>query len=104
MDALADLRRDLARLRGRDRAAAGLAAPAVSREQSQIALDPESFWTVLHDGALLEKGMPRFDNLSRDQAMQIYAYIRSGAREALGIRQPKAGAAPTPAPVVPGPL
>jgi len=26
--------------------------------------------------------MPRFENLSREQVMQLYAYIRSGARKA----------------------
>jgi len=28
--------------------------------------------------------MPKFSNLTRGQVMQIYSYIRSGARDALG--------------------
>jgi quinohemoprotein ethanol dehydrogenase len=70
---------------GRDLVSAGAMAPDL--RESRIALDPNNLWTVLHDGALLESGMPRFETLSREQVMQIYAYIRAGAREALG-RQP----------------
>ena len=43
--------------------------------------------------ALLQSGMPRFEMLTREQVMQIYAYIRAGAREALGTRKPDAQAA-----------
>jgi hypothetical protein len=35
--------------------------------------------------------MPRFDRLSREQVMQIYAYIRTGARDALAKYKPPAG-------------
>jgi quinohemoprotein ethanol dehydrogenase len=52
--------------------------------ESPVGLDPESFLTVLHDGALLQNGMPRFETLTREQAMQIYAYIRAEPRQALG--------------------
>jgi quinohemoprotein ethanol dehydrogenase len=55
--------------------------------ESQIALDPDSLWSVVHDGALMQNGMPRNPNLTRPQVMQIYAYIRAGAREALGTRK-----------------
>ena len=41
----------------------------------------------MHDGALIERGMPRFDTLTREQVMQIYAYIRAGAREAIAARK-----------------
>jgi quinohemoprotein ethanol dehydrogenase len=60
-------------------------------------MDPEAFWTVLHEGALIQQGMPKFDNLTRQQAMQIYAYIRAGAREALGKPQPVAAPKSAPA-------
>jgi hypothetical protein len=37
-------------------------------------------WKVLHEGALLPRGMPRFTTLSQEQSGQIHAYIRAGAR------------------------
>jgi quinohemoprotein ethanol dehydrogenase len=50
--------------------------------ESGIALDREAFWSVLHDGTLLERGMPQFATLTREQAMQIHAYVRAEARRA----------------------
>jgi hypothetical protein len=35
---------------------------------------------VLHDGALLSKGMPRFPAYTEEQVGQIHAFIRSKAR------------------------
>jgi quinohemoprotein ethanol dehydrogenase len=66
---------------GRDAVSAG--APAPDLRESQIALHADSLWTVLHDGALLQQGMPRFETLSRAEVDQIYAYIRARARAAL---------------------
>jgi quinohemoprotein ethanol dehydrogenase len=66
-------------------------APAPDLRESQLALNPDSFWTVVHEGSLLARGMPRFDRLSREQVMQIYAYIRTGARDALAKYKPPAG-------------
>jgi quinohemoprotein ethanol dehydrogenase len=65
---------------GRELVSAG--GPAPDLRESRLALNPESFWSVVHDGTLLAKGMPRFETLTREQVMQIYAYIRAGAREA----------------------
>ena len=56
--------------------------------ESTIALDREALWSVLHEGALLPNGMPRFDALTREQADAIWSYIRAGAREGLGLRKP----------------
>jgi quinohemoprotein ethanol dehydrogenase len=70
---------------GRDLVAVG--GPGPDLRESRIALDPQSFYTVVHDGALIQQGMPRFDILSRQQIMQIWAYIRSGAREAAAAQQ-----------------
>jgi len=56
--------------------------------ESQIALRPDSLWELLHGGVLADRGMPRFDNLTRTQVRQLHAYIRAGAREALGTREP----------------
>jgi quinohemoprotein ethanol dehydrogenase len=66
--------------------------PGPDLRESAVALDPDSLWSVVHDGALLRNGMPRFDMFTRAQLMQIYAYIRSGAREALA----KQAASPPP--------
>jgi quinohemoprotein ethanol dehydrogenase len=66
---------------GRDLVSAG--APAPDLRESQLALNPDAFWAVVHDGALIQRGMPRFDFFTREQVLQIYAYIRSGAREAI---------------------
>ncbi|HEV2268702.1 MAG TPA: PQQ-dependent dehydrogenase, methanol/ethanol family [Steroidobacteraceae bacterium] len=56
-------------------------APAPDLRASRVALDPDSLWRVVHGGALLPGGMPRFETLTREQVMDIYAYIRAGARE-----------------------
>ena len=58
-------------------------APGPDLRESAIALDKEAMWQVLHNGALLSKGMPRFQRFSREQVHQLYSYIRAGAREAL---------------------
>jgi quinohemoprotein ethanol dehydrogenase len=69
---------------GRNLVSAG--GPGPDLRESQIALHPESLWNVVHDGALLQNGMPKFESLTREQVMQIYAYIRAGARAALPTR------------------
>ncbi len=51
--------------------------------ESRVALDREALWSVLHDGVLMRNGMPRFEQLSRDQVRQIHAYIRARARAAM---------------------
>ena len=59
-------------------------------------MNPASFWNVVHDGALLEKGMPRFDRLDAAQLRQIQAYIRLKTREAV---EAQSGSAPSAAQV-----
>jgi quinohemoprotein ethanol dehydrogenase len=56
--------------------------------ESGIALQYDSLWSVLHDGVLSNRGMPRFDNLTRDEVRRLHAYIRAGAREALAAQKP----------------
>jgi quinohemoprotein ethanol dehydrogenase len=70
----------------------GAGGPAPDLRESAVALDPQSFWSVLHDGALLPNGMPRFETLTREQVNQLYQYIRAGAREALSSAKPQAAA------------
>jgi quinohemoprotein ethanol dehydrogenase len=50
--------------------------------ESPVAFDRDVLWSVLHDGALLEHGMPQFGMLPREQVMQIDSYIRTEARKA----------------------
>jgi quinohemoprotein ethanol dehydrogenase len=58
-------------------------APAPDLRESPIALDWNSFHTVLTQGTLLPQLMPKFDHLSEEQMRDIYLYIRAGARQAL---------------------
>ena len=74
---------------GRDLISAGAMAPDL--RESRAALDPQTFWTILHQGTLLQNGMPRFETLTREQVMQLYAYIRAGAR---AVRPAGAGMTP----------
>jgi quinohemoprotein ethanol dehydrogenase len=70
-------------------------APGPDLRESYIALNPDAFYKVVHDGILIQAGMPRFDMLSHDQVMAIYAYIRAGARQALAPQSADAAAIPT---------
>jgi quinohemoprotein ethanol dehydrogenase len=51
--------------------------------ESPIAFDREALWSVLHDGALLERGMPQYATLTRDEVTQLHAYIRAEAHRAM---------------------
>jgi quinohemoprotein ethanol dehydrogenase len=61
----------------------GAGAPAPDLRESRIALDRNALWNVVHDGGLMNQGMPRFETMTRRQVGQLYAYIRAGARKAL---------------------
>jgi quinohemoprotein ethanol dehydrogenase len=65
---------------GRELSAAG--GPAPDLRESMIPIDREAFWHVVHDGALISQGMPRFDEMTRQQAAQLQAYIRTVANAA----------------------
>lgn len=58
-------------------------APGPDLRESAIAMDPDALWSVLHDGALLPRGMPRFAHLTRPQVLQIRAFVRAMARKEL---------------------
>ena len=60
--------------------AVGAGGPAPDLRASEIALNPDTLWTVVHKGVLLPAGMPVFPELTHDQVMDIYAYIRTQAR------------------------
>jgi quinohemoprotein ethanol dehydrogenase len=57
-------------------------APGPDLRESRIALSESGVWAAVHDGVLLEKGMPQFPTLGPQQIHEIYAYIRAGARAA----------------------
>jgi quinohemoprotein ethanol dehydrogenase len=69
--------------------------PAPDLRASRIPDSPHAFWQLLHGGALLPGGMPRFDSFTRKQMMDLRAYIRAGAQAALerGRSQSPAGSA-----------
>ncbi len=70
--------------------------PGPDLRESAIALDLESFRTLLKSGALMQNGMPRFEMLTDTQIRQLHAYIRARAREALGTRKASGDAGPMP--------
>ena len=65
-------------------------APGPDLRESALALDQAAFLQVVKGGALLENGMPRYDWLSEQQAVDIWHYIRQQARKAK-VAQAKAG-------------
>jgi len=60
---------------------AGGAAPDLRK--SPIPLDAEAFKSVVHDGALLPRGMPAYANLTADELDGLRHFIRQRARETL---------------------
>ena len=68
-------------------------APGPDLRESPVALHRASLWAVVHDGALIQHGMPRFATLTRAQVDDIYAYIRAGARAALAHEKSSGSAA-----------
>lgn len=65
---------------GRDVKSAG--APGPDLRESALALDPKAFVQVVRGGTLIRNGMPRFDELTDAQVLQIWAYVRDEARKA----------------------
>nr|WP_238995523.1 PQQ-dependent dehydrogenase, methanol/ethanol family [Sphingomonas solaris] len=59
----------------------GGAAPDLRRAGAPLNL--EAFTSVLHDGLLVERGMPRFEDLSPAEIAGLQHYIRQQARTAL---------------------
>lgn len=70
--------------------------PGPDLRESAIALQLDTLSQLLKTGALMERGMPRFDMLSDTEIRQLHAYIRAKAREALGLRKPANEPAPMP--------
>jgi quinohemoprotein ethanol dehydrogenase len=66
---------------GKDAESSG--APGPDLRESGLAMNREAMWSVLHDGALLSKGMPRFAAFTEAQVGQIQQFIRDRARAAM---------------------
>jgi quinohemoprotein ethanol dehydrogenase len=62
--------------------------PGPDLRESGVALRVDTLGELLRNGALMPRGMPRFDTLSDTEVRQLHAYIRARAREALGKRKP----------------
>lgn len=71
-------------------------APGPDLRETPVALDLEEFATLLKEAPLLERGMPRYEDLSDDEIRQLHAYIRSSAREVLRKRAENVRPAPFP--------
>ena len=69
-------------------------SPGPDLRESRIALSEKAIWAIVHDGTLLERGMPQYAMLGPQQVQDIYAYIRAGAREALAGGASPAGRSP----------
>ena len=78
---------------GRDAVAAG--APAPDLRESRIVLDPAAFASIVHDGALLPRGMPVFGEFSPQQLARLRGYIIARARES-AVPKPAAQASRAP--------
>ena len=62
---------------GRNLVSAG--GPAPDLRESPIPLDAAAFRSVVHDGALMERGMPRFDSFTTKQMEGLRQYVRARA-------------------------
>jgi quinohemoprotein ethanol dehydrogenase len=72
-------------------------APGPDLRESAIALKLETLTALLRDGALMQRGMPRFDKLSDEQIRLVHSFIRAGARDALKKQAATGAPAATPA-------
>jgi quinohemoprotein ethanol dehydrogenase len=68
-------------------------APGPDLRESAAALDFDELWKIVHEGTRADRGMPLHQELTKEQAHQIWSYIRAGARESLGLRPPSANVA-----------
>ncbi len=65
---------------GRDVISSG--SPGPDLRESALALDSSEFRKIVKQGALIQRGMPRYDFLSDEQVTQLYHYVRQEARRA----------------------
>ena len=72
------------------KAAIGAGGPAPDLRESAVPLDPDAFYSVVHDGALIQRGMPGFALFGKPVIDGLRQYIRAQARLELA-RQKKPG-------------
>jgi quinohemoprotein ethanol dehydrogenase len=60
----------------------GGGAPGPDLRESAVALSEDALWEIVNGGALIERGMPTYKHLSREQIHQLWSAIRAAAREA----------------------
>ena len=65
------------------KAAISPGGPAPDLRESPVPLNAEAFYSVLHDGLLMEKGMPRFTFFDKNAIEGIRQYIRAQSRKAV---------------------
>jgi quinohemoprotein ethanol dehydrogenase len=65
------------------RQAVGAGGPAPDLRESPLPLNPEAFWSVVHDGPLIQRGMPRVSLFGKPQVEALRQYVRSRARAEL---------------------
>ena len=65
------------------KAAISTGGPAPDLRESPVPLNAEAFYSVLHDGLLMEKGMPRFTFFDKNAIEGIRQYIRAQSRKAV---------------------
>lgn len=58
----------------------GAGGPAPDLRESTIPLHSQVFWSVVHDGSLIQSGMPQFAMFGKPQIEALRLYIRSRAR------------------------
>ncbi|MET0387261.1 MAG: PQQ-dependent dehydrogenase, methanol/ethanol family [Polyangiales bacterium] len=74
-------------------------SPGPDLRESKLALSEDNVWAVLNQGLLMQRGMPRYEQLTRDQVHALYLTIRAAARQSLGLQVVE----PTPTPPPPEP-
>ena len=77
----------------------GSGGTAPDLRKSQVPLSREAITAVLHGGALVPMGMPKFDEFTPEQIEGLQHFIRQKAREAIASH---AQASPAAAPVQTG--
>jgi quinohemoprotein ethanol dehydrogenase len=63
---------------GRNLISAG--GPAPDLRESSVPLNPDAFYTVVHDGTLIQHGMPSFAMFSKQQIEALRQYVRATTR------------------------
>ncbi|MGO9933320.1 MAG: PQQ-dependent dehydrogenase, methanol/ethanol family [Steroidobacteraceae bacterium] len=58
----------------------GVGGPAPDLRESSVPLSPDIFWSVVHDGTLIERGMPGYAMFDKPQIEALRQYIRASAR------------------------